>query len=98
MEPAMNVIVLFKAASFDDSATRAMGEAFDRACVSLKEFGRSDLVHEIMAKRIIAVAKTGERDPDQLYAEALSAFDPKPAKKSAVLAETTHQPRMKSYG
>jgi hypothetical protein len=80
----MNVIPLFKEASFDNNDTRLMGEVFDRACASLREFGRSDLVHEIIAKRIIAVAKTGERNPDRLHAQALMAFaPPKPAKTSA---------------
>ena len=36
---------------FDDAATLAMGEAFDRACKSLRNFGSA--VREIIAKRII---------------------------------------------
>ena len=93
----MNVIALFKDASFDAAATHAMGEAFDRACFSLREFGHSDLVHEIIAKRIIAVAKTGVLDPDRLYAQARQAFAPsKPAKTLAAPAESSLQPRIKS--
>jgi hypothetical protein len=45
---------------FDDAATLAMGEAFDNACKSLQNFGSA--VPEIIAYRIIAVAKAGERD------------------------------------
>ena len=45
---------------FDDAATSAMGEAFDRACASLQHFGSAPA---IIADRIIAVAKNGERDP-----------------------------------
>ena len=94
----MNVIPLFKEASFDDAATQVMGDAFDRACASLREFGRSDLVHEIIAKRIIAVAKAGERDPERLHRQALRAFAPaKPARMSAVRAGSPPlQPRIKS--
>ena len=76
----MKVLLLFKEASFDAAATKVMGEAFDRACDSLREFGRSDLVHEIMAKRLIEVAKAGECDPERLHAEALRAFAPSAAK------------------
>ena len=46
---------------FDDAATSAMGEAFDHACKSLRNFGSA--VPEIIANLIIAVAKNGERDP-----------------------------------
>jgi hypothetical protein len=46
---------------FDDAATLAMGEAFDRACKSLRNLGSA--VPEIIAYLIIQVAKTGERDP-----------------------------------
>ena len=50
---------------FDDAATLAMGEAFDQACKSLRNLGSA--VPEIIANRIIAAAKNGERDPVRLY-------------------------------
>ena len=56
---------------FDDQAT-AMGEAFDAACKILDEAGRSSVVYEAVAKCIIEVAKSGERDPNQLRDRALS--------------------------
>lgn len=59
---------------FDGVATSAMGEAFDHACVSLRRIGRSANVREIIAKRIIAAAKTGERDPIRLCEQALIPF------------------------
>ena len=58
---------------FDDAATSAMGEAFDNACKSLRNFGSA--VPEIIAYHIIAAAKVGERDADRLYEQALKAFD-----------------------
>ena len=58
---------------FDDAATSAMGEAFDRACKSLRNFGSA--VPEIIANHIIAAAKVGERDADRLYEQALEVFD-----------------------
>ena len=57
---------------FDDAATLAMGEAFDRACKSLRNFGSA--VPAIIADLIIAAAKNGERDPARLYEQVLKAF------------------------
>ena len=57
---------------FDDAATLAMGEAFDQACKSLRNLGSA--VPEIIANRIIAAAKNGERDPARLYEQALKVF------------------------
>ena len=42
-----------------------MGEAFDRACTSFRNFGSA--VPEIIANLIIQAAKNGERDPGRLY-------------------------------
>jgi hypothetical protein len=58
--------------AFDDAATLAMGEAFDKACKSLRNFGSA--VPAIIANRIIAAAKDGERDSTRLYEQALRAF------------------------
>jgi hypothetical protein len=63
--PIQNVV-------FDDTATSAMGEAFDKACKSLRNLGTA--VPEIIANRIIAAAKDGERDAARLYEQALQAF------------------------
>ena len=60
--------------AFDDTATSAMGEAFDKACKSLRSFGTACTVREIIAKRIIAVARHGERDPARLHEQALIAL------------------------
>ena len=57
---------------FDDAATLAMGEAFDRACKSLQNFGSA--VPAIIANVIIQAAKNGERDPARLYEQVLKTF------------------------
>jgi hypothetical protein len=57
---------------FDDAATLAMGEAFDRACKSLGNLGSA--APEIIAYLIIRAAKTGERNPARLYEQVLNAF------------------------
>ncbi len=59
---------------FDNAATLAMGEAFDRACVSLRRFGSLITAREMIAKRIIEAAKNGERDPARLHRQALMTF------------------------
>ena len=57
---------------FDDAATLAMGEAFDRACKTLQLFGSA--VPAIVANFIIAAAKDGERDPARLCEQVLQAY------------------------
>ena len=69
----MNIIPI-QNVSFDDAATSAMGEAFDKACKSLRNFGSAGTVREIIAKRIIDAAKNGERDPARLHEQALIPF------------------------
>ena len=59
---------------FDDAATLAMGEAFDRACKSLRNFGSACTAREIIATRIIEAAENGERDPARLHEQALIPF------------------------
>ena len=60
--------------SFDDAATSAMGEAFNKACKSLRNLGSTSGVREIVAKRIIDAAKNGERNPTRLREHALIPF------------------------
>ena len=66
----MNIIPIQNVA-FDDTATSLMGETFDKACKSLRNFGSASTVREIIAKRIISVATNGERDPARLHEQAL---------------------------
>ena len=60
--------------SFDDVAMRAMGAAFDQACDALGIFGTSVTAREIVAKRIIEVAKMGETRPIRLYQHAVDGL------------------------
>jgi hypothetical protein len=66
---------VFQVAVFDPAATHVMGEAFDCACRSLRGIGQVGRVREIIAKRIIEVAREGERDPDRLSDYALHGLD-----------------------
>jgi hypothetical protein len=58
--------------SFDADATLAMGEAFDRAGKSFRNFGSA--VPATIANRTIEAAKNGERDPGRLYEQILKTF------------------------
>ena len=57
--------------AFEPETTAAMGEAFKAACKELRDAGERELVREIIAKRIIAAARTGELDPVRLRVMAL---------------------------
>jgi hypothetical protein len=59
---------------FDDYATEIMGEAFDAACKELRDKGQPTIVYEVIAKRIIETAKSGERDIIRLRNAGLAAL------------------------
>jgi hypothetical protein len=60
--------------AFDDHATKAMGEAFEAACRALHDTGQPQIVYEVIAKRIIDAAQSGERDVDRLRDAGLAAL------------------------
>ena len=70
----MQVISFFREAAFSPETTQVMGQAFDHACKALRDYGQPDSVKEVIAKQIIELAKTGERDPVRLSECALSAL------------------------
>ncbi len=59
---------------FDDRITRIMGEAFDAAMKELHEAEPSDIIREVVAKRIIEAARHGERSVPRLRDAALAAL------------------------
>ena len=59
---------------FDAEVTRVMGDAYDKARKMLHDRGQPHVVLEIIAKRIILIAETGERDPDAIARRALKAL------------------------
>ena len=64
----------FEDTSFDPETTHIMGQAFECAFRTLRDFGQPVLVKDLVAKRIIDIARTGERDPNRLCDRALQAF------------------------
>jgi len=59
---------------FDPETARIMGVAFELARAAVKRDWSGVYGNRIIAKRIIELAKDGERDPDVLCGEALSYF------------------------
>lgn len=68
---AADIQPFLKDRSFDADAARVMGEAYDKARRMLHDTGQPHLVQEIIAKKIIDIATTGVRDPDELARQAL---------------------------
>jgi hypothetical protein len=59
-------------AGFDHKTVEVICEAYIKARKSSRDTNHADLVNEIIARRILSLAKRGERDPDQLRAKALA--------------------------
>ena len=59
--------------AFDAEATSAICLAFDRTCHSVQGTP-SDYLKELIAKRVIAIARRGEKDPDRLAEATLSSL------------------------
>ena len=62
------------ASKFDPETKRVMGVAFEMACVALRLADRGDRANEMLARRIIELAKAGERNPDVLCEGVLKEF------------------------
>jgi hypothetical protein len=61
---------------FEPEVIGLMGEALETAC-KLIDVGQHETAREIMARRIIAAASIGERDPVRLRAVALAGHQAK---------------------
>jgi hypothetical protein len=61
--------------TFDQDTTAMLGAVFDKTIASLHDGGQQpEIVREAIAKRIIAFAAKGERDPDHLCEAVLAAL------------------------
>ena len=66
---------VLQVAVFDPAATHIMGQAFDCACRSLHNIGQlNNAVKEVIAKRIVELARDGERDPNKLCEHSLQTL------------------------
>jgi hypothetical protein len=63
-----------KEATFDPQAIEAMSAAFEAVCASLQLADRSDPMTEIVARKVIEVAGTGERNSGRIRDLVLHAL------------------------
>ena len=74
-----SVVDLFQSTAFDPETVKVLCDAYDKARASMHDAGQPQVVHEVMAQRIISLAKQGERDPKRLTAAALTGLGDKAA-------------------
>jgi hypothetical protein len=67
----MPIRTFMQPGAFDPEVIAAMTEAFDAACEKLGDIDQPEVARELIAGRIIAAAKFGERDPARLLEAAL---------------------------
>jgi hypothetical protein len=60
--------------AFDPETIEIMSAAYLGACKALNLVDRDDPITEVVAKRILALAQRGERNPDRMCAEALKVL------------------------
>jgi hypothetical protein len=67
----MPIRPFLQSGAFEPEVIAIMSEAFDAASKELDESGQPRVAREVIAARIIAAARIGERDPTRLAAAAL---------------------------
>ena len=68
------ILPFIRESVFGPDAVASMGDAFDRACAASAQLGHPSVVHEVIATRIIELAKADERDPQVLCDHALASL------------------------
>jgi hypothetical protein len=59
---------------FDPEEVKVMVGAYEKACTALGLVDRNDPITELLAKKIIEAAQTGERDPLRIFQMAIDAL------------------------
>jgi hypothetical protein len=70
----MPIRSIIQPGAFDPGAIAAMSEAFEAALKELQDTGQRTVARDVIAGRIIAAARIGERDPVRLRAAALAGM------------------------
>ncbi len=60
---------------FDPETISILSTAYDKAISAVNGHGQPGVVREVIAKRIVALASKGERDPNRLCEGALRGLD-----------------------
>ena len=69
-----DVIRVFRDAAYDPEALELLCTAYGIARSALHDSGQPPIVNEVIARRIIEQAESGEREPRALAAGALKTF------------------------
>ena len=72
---AMPIRPFIQSGVFEPEAVAAISEAFEAACKELEDTGQPQIARDVIASRIIAAARLGERDPVRLRESALRKPD-----------------------
>ena len=79
----MPISAFLEGHQFEPETIRVMGLGFEMTIVALRLADRDDVSKETVARKIIALAQAGERDPERLCETALKEFQvpspPRPA-------------------
>ena len=70
----MAIYRLIASGTFDPDVIKVMTAAYERALSELRLTDRNDPLTELIAKSIINVTATGERDPGKIKERALNAL------------------------
>src|SRR5262245_63681110 len=73
---AMPIYRLLRDHAFGPDDIKILGDAFEDALRTLRLVNRDDPATEIVAKKIIELAKQGERDPVRLRQAAVQSISP----------------------
>ena len=66
----------FRDRSFDPEEVIAMNQGYDLACQTLQHIGQLEVDREIIARRILQAAESGERNADRLCERAIHGLTP----------------------
>jgi hypothetical protein len=72
---AMPIRSFIQPGAFDPEVTAVMCEAYEAALKEVQDTGQPRVVPEVIASRIVAAARLGERDPVRLRESALHKPD-----------------------
>jgi hypothetical protein len=70
----MAIYRLIAAGTFGPDEIKAMAAAYEGALIDLQLIDRNDPLTELIAKSIVNVTTTGERDPETIKERALNAL------------------------
>jgi hypothetical protein len=59
---------------FDPETMRLMGLAYEMTLISLRLVDRGDISNNVIAQKLIELAKSGERDPERLCEAVLQQW------------------------